>query len=49
MDQTSQQLSAMTRRPIDPASGLPRRVDYEYERNGEDFKVYHVLKVPAVR
>jgi hypothetical protein len=34
MDETSKQLIAETRLPVDAAPGQPRRVDYEYERKG---------------
>ena len=33
-DETSKQLVAETRTPLPMASGVPERVDYEYERNG---------------
>jgi transposase len=34
MDETSKQLIAETRTPLDAKPGQPRRVDYEYERKG---------------
>jgi hypothetical protein len=34
MDETSKQLIAETRHPMDAEPGQPRRVDYEYERKG---------------
>lgn len=34
MDETSKQLIAETRLPMDAEPGQPRRVDYEYERKG---------------
>jgi len=34
MDETSKQLIAETRQPMDAEPGQPRRVDYEYERKG---------------
>jgi DDE superfamily endonuclease len=34
MDETSKQLIAETRQPMDAEPGRPRRVDYEYERKG---------------
>ena len=34
MDETSKQLIAETRTPLNAEPGQPRRVDYEYERKG---------------
>ncbi|MBV8293164.1 MAG: IS630 family transposase, partial [Mycobacterium sp.] len=34
MDETSKQLIAETRKPLDAGPGQPRRVDHEYERKG---------------
>ena len=34
VDETSKQLIVETRKPIPAAPGRPRRVDYEYQRNG---------------
>ena len=34
MDEQPRQLIKETRRPLPPVPGSPRRVDYEYERNG---------------
>src|SRR6266567_6196467 len=34
MDEMPVQLTKETRRPIPPEPGRPRRIDYEYERNG---------------
>ena len=34
LDETSKQLLKETRAPIAMRKGQPRRVDYEYERNG---------------
>ena len=34
MDETSKQLIAETREPLDAELGQPRRIDYEYERKG---------------
>jgi hypothetical protein len=34
MDETNKQLVGETRRPVAAAPGVPRRIDYEYERRG---------------
>ena len=34
LDETSKQLISETRTPIPMKTGSPKRVDYEYERNG---------------